>query len=105
MLFFQRYAMCRSIAWRVINLEISWHSLFEVLIRVGLRACIHKSVCACICVCQHLGLYNVLKKKNVVMQFCMCFQNFNLRELNRKCWGKHLHSKVIWIDGSRLIDG
>ena len=40
--------------------RISRFSLSEVLIRVGLRACIHRGECAC--VCERLRLYCISKK-------------------------------------------
>ena len=43
--------------------SISRLSLSEMLIRVGLRACIHRGECAC--VCERLRLYYVSQKKYV----------------------------------------
>jgi len=61
--------------------RICWLGLSEVLIGVGLHACIHRSECAC--VCEHLYLYRVSQKKTQMLTISLYYKVQTLYILNR----------------------
>ena len=61
--------------------RICRHSLSDMLIGVGLRVCIHRSECAC--VCEHLYLYRVSQKKTQMLTISLYYKVQTLYILNR----------------------